>query len=81
LLGNLHQQSIKEIWARSTALQEVRRLSGQVDDFVRGLGKQGKEINFCPALAEQITGSPVRIYPSAALSLDILRRLDQGKEK
>lgn len=74
-VGNLHQQGIEAIWTGSSELTKVRALSGEVNALIGGLGEQGRAMNFCPGLAEETTGSPLRLYPSVRLNLEILQRL------
>jgi MoaA/NifB/PqqE/SkfB family radical SAM enzyme len=77
--GNLRHQSIADIWTGSPELARVRDLTaGAVREFVQGLGPQGSAVGFCPALAEQRTGSPVRLAADIRQRLDVLRELDNG---
>lgn len=73
-VGNLHRQTLREIWTTSPQLEEVRRTGSDVKQFVDGLGVAGSKIGFCPALALQSTGSPVKLYPGAAQRLYIRKR-------
>jgi len=70
-LGNLHRQSIKEIWRGSPALDEVRRLTGEAKRLVDGFGSKGKSMAYCAGLAELSTGKPVTIYPAARLRMEL----------
>ena len=79
LAGNLHHQSIAAIWSGSPELARVRDLTaGAVRDFVQGLGPHGTAVGFCPALAEQRTGSALQLAPDIRQRLDVLRELDDG---
>ncbi len=75
-LGNLHTESIGEIWGRSPVLADVRQIALDVTRFMRGQGEEATRLSFCPGLAEQTVGSALRLYPSAERDLAILRRLD-----
>ena len=70
-VGNLHRKSIKEIWARSSGLEEVRGLTTEAKRFVAGLGEKGPALGFCPALAVMSTGSVHRLYPIAERRINI----------
>jgi MoaA/NifB/PqqE/SkfB family radical SAM enzyme len=69
--GNLHETSVKEIWAGSAALAEVRALTVEVKKVVDGHGPGGQYMAFCPGLAAMLTGSPLRVPPSALARRDI----------
>jgi MoaA/NifB/PqqE/SkfB family radical SAM enzyme len=58
-VGNLHQQSISDIWSGNDALADVRRLSEEVK---RNLARGGSGM-FCPGTAEGLTGSPIPRLP------------------
>ncbi len=58
-VGNLHERSIRDIWARNDELDEVRRLSEEVK---RNLAGGGPGL-YCPGTAEGLTGSPIPGLP------------------
>ncbi len=62
-VGNLREKSIKEIWTRSTGLDEVRALTAEAKEFVASLRDRGQKMAFCPALALMNTGCVNRLYP------------------
>ena len=64
-IGNLHQSSIKQIWAGSSAIEEIRRLTVEAKKMLRGEGAMGALLNFCPGSAALNTGSPLRIHEEA----------------
>ncbi|MFC1665042.1 radical SAM/SPASM domain-containing protein [Pseudomonadota bacterium] len=68
-MGNLHQQSIKEIWTESAMVKEIRDLTIQAKSKNRKYGEPGKRMAYCAAMAEITTGDPLRIYPLAKLRL------------
>jgi MoaA/NifB/PqqE/SkfB family radical SAM enzyme len=58
-VGNLHERSIRDIWAGNAELEEVRRMSEEVK---RNLVPGGLSM-FCPGTAEGLTGSPIPGLP------------------
>lgn len=78
-VGNLHQQSIKDIWYGSKELERVRRLTTEAKGFVASLGEVGQKIGFCPALAEEATGSPVKLSPAIQKHLRVMQQLETSK--
>lgn len=80
-VGNLHRQSIKEIWGGgSRALDEIRRLNTEAGGLVDGLGPAGQDMGFCLGLAEQLTGDPLALYPQAERNLGVLQELQAKNE-
>ena len=79
-VGNLHRQSIKEIWGGSGALDEIRRLNAEAGRRVDGLGPVASDMGFCLGLAEELMGDPLAIYPQAERNLTVLRELEAEKE-
>ncbi len=77
-LGNLHQQSISEIWATSTRLAEVRQITTDLKKTVEDYGPKADSVGFCPALAEQIEGTPLTFDKASWERLKILRDLDRN---
>lgn len=74
-VGNLHQQSITEIWRSSGQLDHIRRLNEQVKETLGSHGAWGQGLNFCPGSAVQETGSPFGIYDSARRRADVAQQL------
>jgi mycofactocin biosynthetic radical S-adenosylmethionine protein MftC len=64
-VGNLHERSIREIWAGSAELEEVRRLTVAAKERVDAYGPSGAFLAFCPGSAETRAGDPLRVYPEA----------------
>ncbi|HYN22977.1 MAG TPA: SPASM domain-containing protein, partial [Thermoanaerobaculia bacterium] len=79
-VGNLHTQSIREIWLSSKGLAEVRDLTTDVKRMVEGFGTSGSLLNFCPGAAETRTGSPLQVYPEARARMEELEEVI-GKER
>ncbi|MEN8164588.1 MAG: radical SAM protein [Acidobacteriota bacterium] len=78
-LGNLHQQSIREIWATSPRLAEVRQITTDLKKTVEEIGAKADSVGFCPALAEQLEGTPLTFDKASWERLKILRNLDEAK--
>jgi MoaA/NifB/PqqE/SkfB family radical SAM enzyme len=72
-VGNLHDQSIRDLWDHSGALAEVRRQAAEVKETVDRHATPG--FSFCPGTAEQETGRATQLYPVAKLLLDLRRRI------
>ncbi len=70
-VGNLHGQSIREIWAGSTGLREVRGLTAEAKAVVDAYGPSGSFLNFCPGSAVTRTGDPLAVYPEALLRMEV----------
>jgi len=64
-VGNLHDQRISEIWAGSSALEEVRETTKAARRKLEGFGDAGLVSNFCPGAAHTYSGDPLAIYPPA----------------
>jgi len=69
-VGNLHRQSIGEIWTGSAGLQEVRGLTAEAKLRVDAFGPSGGFLNFCPGSAAVRTGDPLNVYPEAVLRME-----------
>lgn len=73
-VGNLHQQTIREIWTGSTALGEVRALTADVKRKLdTSFGPDGMLLGFCPGSAVTRTGDPLAVYPEAELRMAATR--------
>ena len=64
-VGNLHRQSMREIWQTSPALSEVRELTRRAGEVVAAHGDAGPLLSFCPGTAATLTGDPLAVYPQA----------------
>lgn len=68
-IGNLHTDCVANLWRGSGELDRVRAATARVKvNFQRNWADGGRSLGFCPALAEQRTGSAVTLDP------EILRR-------
>ncbi len=77
-VGNLHEQSIHEIWETSAGLREVRSLTAAAKKVVDGVGPGGAFLAFCPGNAEALGGDPLRVYAGATNRMEIVQEL-QGQ--
>lgn len=80
-IGNLHRRSIREIWADSPQLSEIRRLTVEAQRRRGELGDLGSLINFCPGLSEEITGDPLGVEPDALRHSKLLQRAETKREE
>lgn len=64
-LGNLHDQTLREIWETSPALAGVRETTRRALAVVAGQGAAGPLLAFCPGTAAASTGDPLALYPEA----------------
>lgn len=63
-VGNLHVQSIRDVWTRSTSLGTIRDLSPEIKKSVAALGDSAEFLGFCPGAAWSQTGSPFAVLPT-----------------
>jgi AdoMet-dependent heme synthase len=78
-VGNLHQQSLREIWRGSAGLAEVRDLTVRIKEVVDAQGPGSHLLNFCPGSAATQAGSPLELYPAATQRRDLLQQV-MGEE-
>lgn len=72
-VGNLHRQTIEEIWTTSSDLRAVRRTTETVKEMLDEQGAAGAAMAFCPGNAAAQTGDPLGIYPAAAARRGVAR--------
>jgi MoaA/NifB/PqqE/SkfB family radical SAM enzyme len=81
-VGNLHRQSIREIWSTSGALREIRDLTVQAKGVVSAYGPAGALMSFCPgSAAAHGGGDPLRVYPEALRRMELLGEVFAGEEE
>jgi MoaA/NifB/PqqE/SkfB family radical SAM enzyme len=80
-VGNLHEQSIRDIWTGSLELARVRRLASDAKAVVDGLGPDGRLAGFCPALAELRTGDALTVYPEAREQMELIASVKTGRSR
>jgi MoaA/NifB/PqqE/SkfB family radical SAM enzyme len=75
-VGNLHSQSLREIWLGSAGLEEVRDLTVRARELMEAQGPGASLLNFCPGMAAvHSEGDPLRIYPSAVQRKELLETM------
>jgi MoaA/NifB/PqqE/SkfB family radical SAM enzyme len=75
-VGNLHDASIREIWAKSSGLSEVRALTVAAKQVVDGYGAAGALLNFCPGNAASLGGGDaLRVYPAALSRMQLAQEV------
>jgi MoaA/NifB/PqqE/SkfB family radical SAM enzyme len=79
-VGNLHEQSIRDIWAGSAALADVRALTVEAKKMVDGYGAAGAFLNFCPGNAAALGGDPLRVYPAAHSRMELAQEAQAAQE-
>ena len=78
-VGNLHRQTLKEIWFGSRDLDEVRRLTERVKETLAAEGPGAELLNFCPGLAASTSGDPLAIYPGARQRREALEQVQEER--
>lgn len=74
-LGNLHEQSIAEIWRGSPALADIRQVNEQAHARIEAMGEDGVGHSHCMGLSEEKTGDPLAVDPQAAEQARLLREV------
>ncbi len=77
--GNLHQQSIKEIWLHAHLLREVREITSQAKEKMLEKWPELDGAGYCPAVARLITGNPLE-EDAQSVNLKIIRSEDVLEE-
>ncbi len=72
-VGNLHSKSLREIWAGSSVLDEVRQTTKDAKSMIAALGEDGLSANFCPGSAHLHSGNPLSLYPAAEARIQSAR--------
>jgi MoaA/NifB/PqqE/SkfB family radical SAM enzyme len=70
--GNLHERTLRQIWLGSPALAEVRRATAEVKRRLSARGDAAL-LNFCPGLAEALSGKPFEVYAGAERRAQAIR--------
>jgi radical SAM protein with 4Fe4S-binding SPASM domain len=74
-VGNLHAESIIDIWNRATGLAAVRDLNGQAKSMLDRAGREFRFASFCPGFAERTTGNALNLYPQAVEQAQVVSSL------
>lgn len=79
-IGNVHKQSMGQIWQNNAALGSIRKSNEQARENVRNQGEKAAFGAFCPGMANLVGGDATAIYPSvhlrSKLHKDILNSTD-----
>jgi MoaA/NifB/PqqE/SkfB family radical SAM enzyme len=78
-VGNLHETSIRDIWAGSSGLAEVRALTVAAKQVVDGFGAAGQLLNFCPGNAAAWSGDALQVYPVALSRMEMAQQAQQAQ--
>jgi mycofactocin biosynthetic radical S-adenosylmethionine protein MftC len=73
-VGNLHEQSVRDIWAGSSGLADVRSLTVAAKEMVDGFGPAGQLLNFCPGNAAAWSGDALQVYPAALSRMEVAQQ-------
>ncbi len=80
-VGNLHDQSIRQLWrGGSSALEEVRSGNEAARQSLVAIGSDANLTSFCPGQAVIATGAPDQLYPAAEERIE-LRKTAAGHAK
>lgn len=79
-VGNLHEISIREIWAGSAELEEIRQLNMAAKTQLLDLGEAAQGMSHCLGISEEKTGDPLALDPQAAEHARLLRGV-QGERR
>ena len=75
-IGNVHTDRIQTLWNGSEELKRIRGVTEQVKKHFQTWEDGGGSLGFCPALAEQRTGSPFLLDPEFRKRLEALKSRD-----
>lgn len=69
-VGNLHHNSVKDIWSNSADLDDIRNTAVKAKQLVNSYGSAGNLMGYCIGEAVAHTGSPLKVYPIAKKQMD-----------
>ena len=75
-VGNLHEDSIQQIWAGSKQLNEVRQISRDVNNMVNCANNEVDKVGFCPAIAEKTYGSHDVLDKMTQFKVEVMQKQD-----
>ena len=77
-IGNLHERPLADLWRDSQELARVRAVTVAVKEQFAAWPEGERPAGFCPALAEQRTGSPLQLDPEVRLRMEAMRAMEAG---
>ncbi len=77
-IGNLHERPMAELWQGSQELERVRAAAVAVKAQFAAWPADERPAGFCPALAEQRTGSPLKPDPEIRWGMAAMWRVGRG---
>lgn len=81
-VGNLHDQTLAEIWHGSAALEDIRDQTKAAKQMLDGQGERAKRMNFCAGLAHAQTGDPLALYDEVIEEAELVTRaLAESEER
>lgn len=80
-VGNLHEQTMREIWEGSTGLVEVRDQTQSAKRMLDLHGENGRRMSFCAGLAHAQTGDPLALYDEAREQAELVTRVLEEQER
>jgi len=80
-VGNLHRQTMREIWEGSAGLREVREETRRAKRTVDAQGETGKRMSFCAGLAIAHHGDPAALYDDAREQAELVGRALEGQDE
>lgn len=75
-VGNLHEQTLAEIWSDSSELRAVREDTRTARRMLDGQGERAARMSFCAGLAHTRDGDPTALYPEAEEQADLVARVE-----
>jgi MoaA/NifB/PqqE/SkfB family radical SAM enzyme len=74
-LGNVRQTPLRELWGLSPAREEAAGVALAANEALMGMGEALARFPFCPALAFQRTGDPLRPDETHTLQAETVQRI------
>jgi len=74
-LGNVRERPLREMWRDSPERRSAAQVAVDANESLRDAGGAVSRFPFCPALAFQLTGDPLRVDGFQRLQADVVARL------
>lgn len=78
-LGNVRQAPLRELWRTSPERAEAAGVAVAANDTLMGMGEALRRFPFCPALAFERTGDPLRPGEQHTLEAETVQRIREGR--